>query len=722
MRLLVRVAIGFVSVAALLSIGIALKHNVSAVDAVYTCTTNGTFHSPTNGPAQLDSDDQAKIVLASGWLEDMTHTRTDTVTDSSISPDSDYAPSYQGSVSGTFNLQDRSFASDASIQVTSPTTVSDSYRGVITGQVLETPTPWRWIIQAYKRENGVISQVAVQTLADGVTGAFSIDLSGVDPATPGEWMLGLLDAEASYAPYGTKWPDANYVGLEVQQYVVTDAVYYWSTTPAKTDGTFEFADSNTGKKLFRLVDTTTNPDDILAEYVKQTGLIRSYKYSSGEAGYGTALEDRSFVYDQAVAIFAAISTANDVQAKLLVDGLLELQTTSGAHDGGFVFAAPQLSPTYTDMLYRTGSHAIATDALLAYIEHYPSDVDVATYKAAATNALAYMQTTYSSSGQTEGLYKGGFGLYSGDPQVFDANYTIQWASTEHNIDAWHALMRAARVLGTDDVDYKGQATALNTAIYTRLFNVSEQRLNQGIDEDGPDTADPLDVNSWGAIQLYASGKVGAAKSALDRVGLFLNTKEGINGYAPFYDAGGYPGATPTVWFEGTFGVALAYYKTGHYDEYRNLLDNAATAQEANGSFRYATDADTMYEIGISESVASTAWYVIATAGRDTLWNECIYSPPVESDDEHASPVSTQGSKRSSINHAELSNTFTPDEVANTPLVDTPLSDDGSESDESTDTQDELTQLSGLDMKLVAVGGIIAVIAGGVVVWLIRRKG
>ncbi|MEO6109705.1 MAG: hypothetical protein ABIP50_01695 [Candidatus Saccharimonadales bacterium] len=723
MRLVARLFVVIIMSFIVVGVGLALQRQVSAVAPPYNCTADGKFASPSQGSALLTIGDQAKISSASAWIKSMTHTRTSTVTDSTITPDSDYAPSYQGLTSGTFHLDGRSFSTNASISVSSPATVTDAYRGVISGQVLETPSSFRWIIQAYKRENGVISQVPVQALADGTTGNFSIDLSSVDPSTNGEWMLGLLDANAGYAPYGSKWPDAEYVGLEVQQYVITDTLYYWATTAAMANGTFTFQNSNTGSKLFRLVDTTTNPDDILAEYVKPTGLVRSYAYQSGETGYGTAVEDRSFAYDQAMALFAAISVGDSTLAKQLVGGLLNLQTQAGPHAGGFVFAAPQLSPTYTDMLYRIGAHAIATDALLAYIETYPNDADIASYKIDAENALSFMQTTFSSTGQTSGLYLGGYGLYSGNPQTFDDSYVIDWASTEHNIDAWHALMRASRVLGNTVTDYRSMADQLDAAVSQKLYNTTEQRFNQGVDAGGQDVSDPLDVNSWGSIQLYASGKPERAETSLARLSLFENTRSGITGYGAFYDAGGYPGAAPTIWFEGSFGAALAYYKNGDYTAYRTLIDQLIPAQENDGSFRYATDPDTTYDIGTSKSVASTAWYVVATAGRNILWNTCVYTPPVVPS--NPTPVVTSPSdnsshgtnKNSQITQEDLGHSFVPETVKNTPIESSNPEQPSSTATEQNDNKDSAT------IPWIIIAGVsgLVVVGVGVTIGIIRRR-
>jgi len=146
---------------------------------------------------------------------------------------------------------------------------------------------------------------------------------------------------------------------------------------------------------------------------------------------------------------------------------------------------------------------------------------------------------------------------------------------------------------------------------------------------GVDAADPLDVNSWGAMQMYSSGRYDEAIAALGRLAPFKFTSGSVTGYAPFYDSAGYPGAVPTVWFEGSYGVALALYHVGDYEKYRTVLDELASGQESDGSFRYATDEDSQYSINTRKSVASTAWYILATTGRSAIWNICQYNPPTD---------------------------------------------------------------------------------------------
>lgn len=607
-----------------------LPDRVAAESIPYTCSKDGSFVASSSGPAKITAADKESVRQSRAWIKSMTKTRSVVVTDSTITPDEHYDYEHQGATRGVFVLSGRTYpVNDPNvIEVTSPAIIQDEYRGVVTGRILTQPKPWRWIIQAYKHTANGTVMVPLQTLADGETGEFTIDLSSIGMEQSGAWEFGILDAEASYAPHGPNWPAVGtYDGLEVQELIATDTVYLWSKKPARADGSFSFENVNRGEKLFRLVDSASG--DIVAEYYNPTGLVRSYQYSPSDPGHGTGLEDQSFVYDQAIAVFASLSGDDSALTKLLTDGLMKMQTNSGQHDGGFVFAAPQLSPRDRTAFYRTGAHAIAADALLAYIERHPSDPDAPRYKDAALRAMMFLQKTRSTTGMTKGLYTGGFGNYSGNPQVFDESYNIPWASTEHNIDIWHTFIRAARVFDESQYHFSAAAQELSDVMQETLYDTSTGRLVQGMQPDGIDKADPLDVNTWGAIYMYGSGSVERAKGAFAQLDPFTFTRSGVTGYAPFYDSGGYPGAVQNVWYEGSYGVALTAYRLGDYTLYRQVIDNLSRGQNSDGSFNYATDSDPIYEIGTAKSVAGTAWHIIALEGRDDMWNSCIYTPSTE---------------------------------------------------------------------------------------------
>jgi hypothetical protein len=583
------------------------------------CQTNGTLTPITDSNSTLSQATTKQIALAYTWIKGMETTGTTVTTTSTITPAVIEPTAYTGGISGTYALKGATYSTATttpSLAVSSPTSVSNTYAGVVSGKVTLTPTSGRWIIQAYKRTSTGTVQVPVQALADGTTGAFSINLSGVS-APAGAWQFGILDAQNSYAPYGTSWPAVTtYSGLQLQELLSTTSITEWASQPARTDGTFLFENSNTGTKLFRLVDTASQ--SILAESAPLTGLVRSYAYKPTDPSYGTPIQNQSYLYDQSVSVFAALSEKDETTANTLLQGMLQLQTVGGSHDGGFILSAPQLSPSYAPAEYRTGTDAIAVDALLTFLQLYPNDTNSATYKAAALKGLAYLQTTLSTQSGSAGLYLGGFGDYTGTPQTFDPTITLTWASTEHNVDIWQTLKEAHLVLDGSGSTYSTEANTLSANIMAKLYDTTDGRLIQGYN----DTADPLDVTTWGSIYLSGSGNTSQAQAASSRLGLFAVTQNGASGYEPFYASTGYPGAVPTIWYEGSFGALLMEYRLDNTATYKTLLASLSSAQNADGSFVYATNADGSYALSTNPAIASTAWFILATLGRNVIWNSC----------------------------------------------------------------------------------------------------
>ena len=148
----------------------------------------------------------------------------------------------------------------------------------------------------------------------------------------------------------------------------------------------------------------------------------------------------------------------------------------------------------------------------------------------------------------------------------------------------------------------------------KLWNKAENRFDQGLD----DHAKALDTSSWGSIFLNAIGEYDKAKVSLAYTRNFAMSRAGSQGYTP-YLTGTY---TPTVWFEGTFGVTQAYNVAGNKDEVAASAQRTYRSQGANGAWPYVTNVDEANQMTNAYSVASTAWYLLATAYPDAIWSEC----------------------------------------------------------------------------------------------------
>ncbi|WP_302184041.1 hypothetical protein [Rothia santali] len=401
-------------------------------------------------------------------------------------------------------------------------------------------------------------------------------------------------------------------GLVVEVLVVTDREYDVGTAPVAADGTFSFPYAYPGTKVFRLVDAD---GAILAEHAPPTGLLRSF-----DAPRGSHLHGRVFSYDQALALLAALSMGEEESAATLAEGLLSLQQYGGAQDGGFVTSAASLYPEGALREFRTGNHAMATYALLRYLATLPEGAWRDRVADSAARAVDWLLAQRAAGGPLEGLVTGGHGAYTPDWR-FDADAALPWASTEHNLDAWHALRLAGTVLG--DPAASSAADSLGDAVADRLWDADRGRFLQGRSPDGPDLGEALDVNSWGAIFLAASGRTALAGTSLARASLFASSALGTAGHAPVPSP-----SPPLVWAEGTAGVALAQLRTGDAAGARATLEALAGtgAAEPRGTARWAAASreDEALSMTATPAIGAAAWVLLveqAAEGQPSLWDE-----------------------------------------------------------------------------------------------------
>jgi hypothetical protein len=137
----------------------------------------------------------------------------------------------------------------------------------------------------------------------------------------------------------------------------------------------------------------------------------------------------------------------------------------------------------------------------------------------------------------------------------------------------------------------------------------------------PDTGDPLDTHSWGAMFLAAIGEPLKAAQIMteEMLAPFKFTINGLTGYAPAYSSDpAYPDATPTVWSEGTFGVALALLALGDNARWAATMRQMMAGQEADGSYRYVSVRNVPYEWTNSKAVIGCAWSIMALGGHG-IW-------------------------------------------------------------------------------------------------------
>lgn len=431
-------------------------------------------------------------------------------------------------------------------------------------------------------------------------GFFGIDLSSVETWRRGSWALELRTSAGDVV--GGRWPAGDVLdGLAVELRVIGATSTTIAAQPAPVDGIVVFDASAPGRKQLALVDADGS---LLGATDASTGAIRSYVVDEASASAST-----TFVYDQAVALQAALAMGDDAMARRLLDGLLLLQVPTGIQEGAFRVSGRQEAPEHGALLVRSGAHAIATAAALAFVDAFPARR--AAIEPAIGAALAWLEAQI-----VDGLVRGGVGV-PGDGGV--DSRTLTWASTEHNVDAFFCFALAGRVL---DARWTGVAERIGAAMLATLWSDDRGRFIQGIDGGVPDAADPLDVHAWGSLLLLAigEGERAAATMSQEQLAPFLHREvrgDGteIVGYATAYAAGGYPGMLPHVWWEGTFSVAYALRRLGEDARAEAVMRGCTGVQGADGGFPYASRAVPAYDLVDDPSVASTAWSVLASLGH-----------------------------------------------------------------------------------------------------------
>ncbi|RMB60208.1 hypothetical protein EAX62_11040 [Tessaracoccus antarcticus] len=548
------------------------------------------------------------------WICSQLGTGTPVSTTSTIAPDSDYPPEWTGPVSGTFTLRD--VAAPATIAgspvvIDTPVSLADAYRGLVAGHVELPQEPGRWIINVLRTTDAGTAQAQLQTMVNA-DGTFTLDLGTARAQEPGSWGFQVLDSLHGYVQEGATWPQPAVLdGLEVRAIVVTDTAYVIDTVEVHADNTFAFPSSRPGTKVFQLIDTTSG--SVLAEHAPTTGLVRSY-----DAAVGTPAHGRTFTYDQALSVITAESVGDDALAQQLARGLMRLQSVGGRNDGAFVTSAAALNPEAAQREYRTGNHSIATYALLRRLgDLSPSDPDRPALVSSTTRGVEWLLAQQQSGGIMDGLVTGGSGSLRPDGS-FDPSTSIPWASTEHNLDAWHTLRLAAEVL--DDHAADRGAARLETAILTRLWNPVTGRFHQGWQPEGADPTPMLDLNSWGAIFLQKVGRADLAAGSLSHAQDFFVTDSAVSGYAPRLPTV----STAGVWFEGSAGVALAQGRLGQGSAAAVTMGRLEAGRLASGAWPEATRVDASMDMTNDPAIAATAWVLLARAslsGHPTIWDD-----------------------------------------------------------------------------------------------------
>ena len=388
----------------------------------------------------------------------------------------------------------------------------------------------------------------------------------------------------------------------------------------------------------QIVPNTTIP--LPAPYRRR--LILSYRIPSSSSVY-PHLFGRSFIYDNALAIIAFTMVKDYQKAEYILGALMRLLS-----DDGSLWSAYNTNNSWPSNLdhqgaiKRLGAIAWVGYSAVYYLgkrletdkAHLEQDVLAADYLEFAKKIARFIisRQVMEPSDKRYGLITGGsatlFLKVSEDFNKIMENYNpapIYWISTEHNIDAYFFIRDLGRITG--DGEYIKKADLIKKGLL-KIWSKNDSQFFRGIKETQRiDQFLPLDGASWGAFFLFSLGEDEKATQCLKATNNFFTISKGIKGYAPYYKETVYendrvnqfyyrekPNMTwrdlNLVWVEGSLGVAAAFIRAGNFEKGAAII-NAMMRMQDGGGFQYAS-IEIPFQFSIFPSVASTAWFVIAT--------------------------------------------------------------------------------------------------------------
>lgn len=299
-----------------------------------------------------------------------------------------------------------------------------------------------------------------------------------------------------------------------------------------------------------------------------------------------------------------ITSINSFEVQLQAAGTLELDNLSvGAPQpaGSLSFSYDVYNGQVDQAYIRSGAMAWVAYAYAIYMERTGDFENAALALQSMVNCLFSIQS--AANDLTRNLVMLGWGSYI-DPGYQYVPGQILSVSTEHNVDCYFALTKAASILPTAATNLLNNGLITETqyisliATATTAGSVAGQisaallaqlwipaagstpgHFAQGASNAGLDTSLALDASgSWAAMFCHEVGQDSMAVSCLEFVyqTFFLGQQQILessapnsyneayqqltkfDGFKPYADStGGYSGSPASVWMEGTWGVIAA---------------------------------------------------------------------------------------------------------------------------------------------------------------------
>jgi hypothetical protein len=333
---------------------------------------------------------------------------------------------------------------------------------------------------------------------------------------------------------------------------------------------------------------------------------------------------RASIYDNALVALLLTRRGRRLEAGRLLEALALLQRP----DGALPFTFDARTWREADPYVRSGALAWVGYAGVAYLDAArsgPARDDIARMIHRIAGYLIERQVADEADPRA-GLVTGGYGELSARiehgalVQRF-VSRAVDWASTEHNVDAFFFFRSLGRMTGQQE--YLTAARRIADALLASAWSEELGQFAQGVSRTGRDKTLSLDCASWGALFLFAVGDDARARLALETIERRYASRDprGVVGYKPYAEgplvadeaiarARGLAGArwedAEALWPEGSAGVALAALRAGDARRARAILDALDGLRHPSGALPTMT-LDVPFEFDRSPSLAATTW-------------------------------------------------------------------------------------------------------------------
>ncbi len=541
----------------------------------------------------------------------------------------DYDYDYTGEVSGKVDItkwQDIDFEwqQDPYFTIDGVIDTSKSFSGKISGTWGGTEYPEDYVIKVFAKTDSETLQAIVELNPNGSWGTDVLNFQG-------ELKAYLFDQEDNIVAYPNEQQTISSDNYQVWLYRKTDKLSLLEKLPLYSDGSFISYPQpryNDDGDIRRFVSTAKSGDKVakLVNVKEQSiidsteapeyNLIRSKYIPEDDPLSGMyGLDERSWIYSDAVAIIAFSIADEHDRANNIIKSLQLLQNQDGSLYFSYDINTGKLKD-YEEIY--SGSLAWVGYSVVFYEEKYKEGIYIEFAKRIADYLLTLQVTDQSDL--RYGSIKGGFNS-DGTPKT--------WVSTEHNIDSYFFLRDLGYLTGIQK--YTDAAELVKNSLVTYHWNTSENHF-QRIDSDDR----TLDSNSWGGIFAQAIGREDMVEGAATFVKEFEVTNQTmklnsdtnyynmtyqtdvqLTGFKPYLEGGNYSNTIDEVWAEGTLGVINEMLRRG--EDINIYLKSMFAMQDADSRGGLVSSNHNEGEFHIWPSVADAAWLYIDLVDYDAIW-------------------------------------------------------------------------------------------------------